>query len=131
LSVGSSVWGDANKKPSVAIAQVMAGWNAIGHHLEAHLLDFRSIRQRLHARGPSTQVRGGDAKYLGRSSIEVDHLAIDIDHHDRHINRVKDTFHIGAYRIDDLNVALHPADLTNRGLRLAFYGHSADSFEPW
>ena len=65
--------------------------------------------------------------HFRRSSIEMSDFAVTVDHHDRHINRIKDARHIGAYGIGDVNVALHPAEL--RDLRLAFFGHSADSFE--
>jgi hypothetical protein len=68
----------------------MAGWDSIGHHLDARLLDFWSIRQRSHAARPAAYVRWDASKHLRRSLIESSHFAVAINHDDRHIDRIKD-----------------------------------------
>jgi hypothetical protein len=90
LPIGPNARGNANKKRPVAILQIMAGWDYIGHYLDACLLDFRSIRQRLHAARPAAYVQGDASKLLCRSLIETSHFAGAIDHDDRHIDRIKD-----------------------------------------
>ena len=101
----------------------MAGWEFIVHHLDAHLLDFRNIRQRLNAASPAAYVRWSDTKHFRGSPIEASHLAVAVDHDDRNIDRIKDPHDIRAYGLGR-NVAV------NRDLRFAFFGHPADGFEP-